>query len=91
VNIADLSNFGLKWQQMLALAGILALEQLRGLGEERARLQVNRPGACSRLNLMRAMVDTLSEPHWQEMAKHDRWSLLLELEDVGIFIDSPLY
>lgn len=82
MNIADLPNFGPKSQQMLAQAGIHTLEQLRALGAVRAYVQVKRCGACSSLNLLWAMEGALSGRHWQEVAKHDRLSLLLQLEDV---------
>ena len=82
MNFSDLPNFGPKSQQMLAQAGIRTLEQLRELGAVRAYVQVKRSGACSSLNLLWAMEGALSGRHWQEVAKHDRLSLLLELEDV---------
>lgn len=67
---------------MLAQAGIHPLNQLRDLGSVRAFVQVKRSGACSRLNLLWAMEGALSGRHWQEVARHERLSLLLELEDV---------
>lgn len=82
MNLSDLPNFGPKSQQMLEQAGIRTLEQLRELGAVRAYVQVKRSGACSSLNLLWAMEGALSGRHWQEVAKHDRLSLLLELEDV---------
>jgi DNA transformation protein len=82
MDISDLPNFGPKSQQMLAQAGIHTLEQLRELGAVRAYLQVKRAGACFSLNLLWAMEGALSGRHWQEVAKHDRLSLLLQLEDV---------
>lgn len=80
--ISTLPNFGLKSQQMLAQAGIHTIEQLRELGAVRAYVQVKRSGACSSLNLLWAMEGALSGRHWQEVARHDRLRLLLELEDV---------
>lgn len=82
MNLSDLPNFGPKSQQMLAQAGIHTLEQLRELGAVRAYVKVKRSGACSSLNLLWAMEGALTGRHWQEVAKHDRLSLLLELEDV---------
>lgn len=82
MNIANLPNFGPKSQQMLAQAGIHTIEQLRELGAVRAYLQVKRFGANVSLNLLWAIEGALSERHWQEVAKHDRLRLLLELEDV---------
>ena len=81
-NISDLRNFGPKSQQMLAQAGIHTIEQLQELGAVRAYVQVKRSGANSSLNLLWAMEGALSGRHWQEVAKHDRLRLLLELEDV---------
>lgn len=80
MNLADLPNFGPKSQQMLEQAGIHTLEQLRGLGAVRAYAQVKRSGACSSLNLLWAMEGALSGRHWQDVARHDRLRLLLELE-----------
>lgn len=81
MNIADLPNFGFKSQRMLAQAGIHTIEQLRELGAVRAYLQVKQSGANASLNLLWAMEGVLSGRHWQEVAKHDRLSLLLQLED----------
>jgi len=80
MNIADLPNFGPKSQQMLALAGIVTVEQLRELGAVRAYAQVKCTGKVS-LNLLWAMEGALSGRHWQEVARNDRLRLLLELED----------
>jgi len=82
MNIADLPNFGPKSQQMLAQAGIHTIEQLRELGAVRAYVQVKRSWKGASLNLLWAMEGALSGRHWQDVAKHDRLRLLLELEDV---------
>jgi DNA transformation protein len=82
MNIADLPNFGPKSQQMLAQAGIKTIEQLRELGAVRAFVLVKRAGTGASLNLLWAIEGALSGRHWQDVAKHDRLSLLLELEDV---------
>lgn len=79
--LADLSNFGPKSQQMLEQAGIHTIEQLRELGAVRAFVQVKRAGNVS-FNLLWAMEGALSGRHWQVVAKHGRLRLLLELEDV---------
>src|SRR5512145_3064507 len=82
MNIADLPNFGPKSQQMMAQAGILTIDQLRELGAVRAYVQVKRSWKGASLNLLWAMEGALSGRHWQDVAKHDRLRLLLELEDV---------
>lgn len=80
INIAALPNLGPKSAQMLVLAGIHTLGQLRELGAVRAYVQVKRAGNVS-LNLLWALEGALSSRHWQEVAKHDRLRLLLALED----------
>lgn len=81
-HIADLPNFGPKSQQMLALAGIHTVEQLRELGAVHAYVQVKRAGTNASLNLLWALEGALTGQHWREVAKHERLRLLLELEDV---------
>ncbi len=81
-SIADLPNFGPKSQQMLEQAGIKTIEQLRRLGAIRAYLKVKHSGGNASLNLLWAMEGALTGQHWQEVAKHERLRLLLELEDV---------
>ncbi len=82
MNIADLPNLGPKSQQMLMQAGILTVEQLRELGAVRAYVQVKRAGTNASLNLLWAMEGAFTGQHWQEVVKHERLRLLLELEDV---------
>lgn len=82
MNIADLPNFGSKSQQMLAQAGIHTLEQLRKLGAVSAYIQVKQSGVNTSLNLLWAMEGALSNRDWQEVAKNDRLSLLIQLEDM---------
>lgn len=82
MNLADLPNFGPKSQQMLAQAGIHTIERLRELGAVRAYLQVKRFWKGASLNLLWAMEGALSGRHWQDVARHVRLRLLLELEDV---------
>ncbi len=90
MNIADLPNFGPKSQLMLEQAGIKTVEQLRKLGAVRAYVQVKSVGKVS-LNLLWAMEGALTDVHWQEVAKHERLRLLLELEDVekAMAMDKP--
>jgi DNA transformation protein and related proteins len=82
MNIADLPNFGPKSQQMLVQADIKTVEQLRKLGSVRAYLQVKRSSGKASLNLLWAMEGALSGRHWQDVARHDRLRLLLQLEDI---------
>lgn len=79
--IAALDNLGPKSQQMLELAGIHGVEELRELGAVRAYLQVKQTGAPASLNLLWALEGAITGRHWLEVARHDRLRLLLELED----------
>ena len=68
---------------MLTHAGIRNIEQLRELGAVRTYVLVKRSGTNASLNLLWAMEGALSGRHWQDVAKHDRLRLLLDLEDFG--------
>ncbi len=81
MNISDLPNFGPNSQQMLVQAGVYTLEQLRELGAVRAYIQVKQSGVNASLNLLWAIEGAQSNRHWQDVAKNDRLSLLLQLED----------
>ena len=82
MNIPDLPNLGPKSQQMLAKAGIHSVEQLRQLGAAQAFVQTKQAVQSTSLNLLWALEGALSGRHWQEVVKHDRLSLLLQVEDI---------
>lgn len=74
-------NLGPKSQQMLAAVGIHSPGRLRELGAMRAYLMVKRNCSGCSLNLLWALAGMLSGRHWREVARDDRLSLLLALED----------
>lgn len=78
--IASLRNLGPKSEAMLRQVGIHTVEDLRTLGSVKAYVRVKRSGANASLNLLWAMEAALSGRSWQEVAKADRLSLLLQLE-----------
>ena len=78
--IASLRNLGPKSEVMLRQAGISTVEELLALGSVKAYALVKRSGANASLNLLWAMEGALSGRPWQEVAKSDRLSLLLLLE-----------
>ena len=78
--IASLRNLGPKSEVMLRQAGISTVEELRELGAVKAYALVKRSGVNASLNLLWAMEGALSDRPWQEVAKSDRLSLLLLLE-----------
>ncbi len=84
MNIPDLPNLGPKSQQMLAKAGIHSVEQLRQLGAVRAFVKTKHSTQNTSLNLLWALEGALSGRHWREVVKHDRLSLLLQVEDIEI-------
>lgn len=53
--ISDLSNLGLKSQEMLAHAGVTSVERLRGLGSVAAFTLVRQSDARPSLNLLWAL------------------------------------
>ncbi|MEQ1838010.1 MAG: TfoX/Sxy family protein [Candidatus Nitrotoga sp.] len=78
----DIPNLGPKSRRMLEQAGIHSMKELRKLGAVRAYLQVKSGDSKASLNLLWALEGALSERHWQDVARHDRLRLLLEMEDI---------
>ena len=80
-SLADLPNLGPKSQQMLALAGITTVAQLRKMGSVAAYARARQAGANVSLNLLWALEGALTGLPWQEVAREHRTSLLLALEE----------
>ncbi len=79
-HIAKLANLGPKSAQMLALAGITSVEQLRQLGAVAAYHQVRQVSPKASLNLLWAIAGALTDTPWQVVAREQRLALLLALE-----------
>jgi DNA transformation protein len=75
-------NLGPKSEAMMRRAGITTIEQLRALGAVRAYLIVKRTGANTSLNLLWALEGALTNRSWKEVARTERLSLLLQLEQL---------
>ena len=63
-------------------AGIKSEEQLRELGAVRAYVMVKRTGGNASLNLLWALEGALTNRSWREVAKTERLSLLLQVEEL---------
>ncbi len=81
-DLAGLPNLGPKSIAMLAGAGIHTVRQLRAAGAVAAYAMVKRSTHHASLNLLWALAGGLSGLPWQQVAKQDRLSLLLALEDL---------
>jgi DNA transformation protein len=79
---AKLANLGPKSEAMMRRAGITTEEQLRAVGAVRAYVMVKRSGANASLNLLWALEGALTNRSWQEVAKTERLSLLLQVEQL---------
>ncbi|MEY2633412.1 MAG: hypothetical protein RIR00_2066 [Pseudomonadota bacterium] len=79
-DFADLPNLGPKSRDMLQAAGIRSLQQLRELGAIAAYVRVKASKGNASLNLLWALEGALSNRPWQDVARHDRASLLLALD-----------
>ena len=79
---AKLPNLGPKSEAMLHRAGISTEQQLRTLGAVRAYVMVKRNSANASLNLLWALEGALTNRSWQEVAKTERLSLLLQVEQL---------
>lgn len=80
--IADLANLGPKSEAMLRRAGITTVKQLQAIGPVRAYAKVERCGAKPSLNLLWALEGALANRPWRQVAKTERLSLLLQLEEL---------
>ena len=79
---AKLANLGPKSEAMMRRAGITTEDQLRTLGAVHAYVMVKRSGANASLNLLWALEGALTNRSWQEVAKTERLSLLLQVEQL---------
>lgn len=79
--LAEIPNLGPKSQQMLALAGVTTLAQLRALGSVATYARAKRAGGNVSLNLLWALEGALTGLPWQTVAREHRTSLLLALEE----------
>lgn len=78
--IAELQGLGPKSQDMLAVAGVNTVAELRRLGSVRAYAMVKATGANASLSLLWAIEGALTGLPWQVVARQHRLSLLLALE-----------
>lgn len=81
-DLAALDYLGPRSVEMLGLAGIRSQAQLRELGSVVAYARTKAVCPQVTLNLLWALEGALSQRPWQEVAEHDRASLLMALEDV---------
>lgn len=79
-SLAQLPNLGPKSQAMLEGAGITTVVMLRELGAVAAYVRVMQSGGKPGLNLLWALEGALSGLPWQQVAREQRTSLLLALE-----------
>lgn len=68
---------------MLARAGIHTVDDLRKAGAVQAYVAVKRAGVPTSLNLLWALEGALTGQHWKDVARNDRTSLLLALDQAG--------
>ena len=80
--IARLANLGAKSEAMMHRAGIKTEGRLRELGAVRAYVMVKRNGGNASLNLLWALEGALTNRSWREVAKTERLSLLLQVEEL---------
>jgi predicted flap endonuclease-1-like 5' DNA nuclease len=78
---APLRSIGPVSKRMLAAAGITSVETLRELGAVEAYRRVRSRDPRASLNLLWALEGVVSGRPWQEVARNDRLSLLLQLDE----------
>ncbi len=76
-----LANIGPVSKRMLAAAGITSLETLRRLGAVEAYRRVRSHDPRASLNLLWALEGAVTNRPWADVARNDRLSLLLQLDN----------
>jgi len=66
---------------MLEAAGIRSEDQLRAMGSVAAFAAVKQAGGKASLNLLWALEGALTDRDWKKVAREDRTSLLILLDD----------
>jgi hypothetical protein len=79
--VLPLRNLGPVSKRMLAAAGITSVEALRRLGAIEAYRRVRSHDPRASLNLLWALEGALTGRPWEDVARNDRLSLLLQLEN----------
>lgn len=69
---------------MLAKAGIKTDGQLAAAGSVAAYLAVKCAGCSPSLNLLWAIEGALTDRDWKDVARNDRFRLLMQLEDAEL-------
>jgi len=78
---ASLGGLGPVSRRMLATAGITSVDTLRRLGSVEAYRRVRTHDPRASLNLLWALEGALTGRPWEDVARNDRLSLLLQLEN----------
>ena len=78
---ASLGGLGPVSRRMLAASGITSIETLRRLGSVEAYRRVRAHDPRASLNLLWALEGALTGRPWEDVARNDRLSLLLRLEN----------
>jgi DNA transformation protein len=82
--LIGLTNLGPASRAMLQKAGIQSPEQLQTLGAARAYVMTRQVNPNASLNLLWALEGALTGRPWREVARHDRLSLLLQVETITL-------
>lgn len=81
--LRQLKNLGPSSEKMLQKAGIESTEQLQTVGSVAAYYAVVQAGSKPSLNLLWALEGALTQRDWKDVAREERMSLLLALEELN--------
>lgn len=83
MKLRDLKGLGPKSERQLNDIDIFTKEDLEKTGAINAFIQLsNHSNIKPSLNFLYAMVGALENKHWADIAKNDKYRLLMELEDL---------
>jgi TfoX-like protein len=83
MSLKDLKGLGPKTEKQLNAIGIYNKSDLEEMGAVNVFIKLGEKAATKpSLNFLYALVGAIEDKHWQEIAKHDKQRLLMELEDL---------
>lgn len=82
--LRDLKGFGPKSEEILAQVGIHSVEQFMAMDAFEIYASLKKAVKGTGLNSIYAILGAQQDIHWQEVAKTQKYEILLRLDDMGL-------
>lgn len=87
--LRDLKGFGPKSEEILSKVGINSVEQFMQVDAFELYADLKREVKGTGLNSIYAIIGAQQDLHWQEVARTQKYEILLRLDDMGLAPASP--